>query len=202
MLLHCLLILQITEENVSDLYNWAKFKYECGAYDDAAHLLSCFRELSSDQEQSSLALWGKLAAEIVSGNWEDAVKDLALLKEHIDSRVHVSSISQLQQRTWLIHWALFVFFMNPTDKTSYFEWFNERYFNAVQMTCPHILRYLAASVIYKKTYQEDLIRLIEQEKYKYSDPFTQFFEALNNFDLEDAELKLKECEKVCFIVIH
>lgn len=179
------------------MYNWAKFNYECGAYDDAVHLLSCFRELSTDADLLTTALWGKLAAEIVTGSWEVAVKDLATLKEQIDSRMHVSTVQQLQQRTWLIHWALLVFFLNPSDKTSYIEWFNDRYFNAVQMTCPHILRYLAASSIYRKVHQDDVVRLIEQEKYKYSDAFTEFFEALYiNFDLEDAEEKIREYEKV------
>lgn len=103
----------------------------------------------------------------------------------------------MQQRTWLIHWALFVFFLNPNVRASYFEWFNERYLNVVQMTCPHILRYLAASVIYKRANVEDIIRIIEQEKYQYCDPVTQFLEALYiNVDFDEAEEKLKECEKV------
>lgn len=66
------------------------------------------------------------------------------------------------------------------------------------MTCPHILRYLAASVIYKRANVDDIIRIIEQEKYQYCDPVTQFLEALYiNVDFEEAEEKLKECETVC-----
>lgn len=187
----------VTEEILTSLFQFAKFKYECGAYDDTVTYLSFFRDLSNDQELSTQALWGKLAAEIITQNWEDAEKDLTNLKEVIDGRLHTSPTMQLQQRSWLIHWALFIFFSGQDVRASYFEWFNDRYLNVVQMTCPHILRYLAASVIYKRSSVDDLIRIIEQEKYEYNDPVTQFLEALYiNVDFEEAEEKIKECEKV------
>lgn len=55
-------------------------------------------------------LWGKLASEILTQNWEHALEDLNRLKEYIESNLTTSPLQALQQRTWLIHWSLFVFF--------------------------------------------------------------------------------------------
>lgn len=55
-------------------------------------------------------LWGKLASEILIQNWETALEDLNKLREYIDSNTNGSPLHLLQQRTWLIHWSLFVFF--------------------------------------------------------------------------------------------
>lgn len=55
-------------------------------------------------------LWGKLASEILTQNWENALEDLNRLKEFIESNLTTSPLQALQQRTWLIHWSLFVFF--------------------------------------------------------------------------------------------
>ena len=51
-----------------------------------------------------------------------------------------------------------------------------RYLNALQATAQHLLRYLAAAVVVNKRRRnamKDLIRVIEQESYEYSDPITQ-----------------------------
>lgn len=44
---------------------------------------------------------------------------------------------------------------------------------------------------------KDLIKVIEQESYEYSDPITQFLECLFvRYDFEGAQQKLSECEEV------
>ena len=55
-------------------------------------------------------LWGKLASEILVQNWETALDDLNKLREYIDSNTFGSALQHLHQRTWFIHWSLFVFF--------------------------------------------------------------------------------------------
>ncbi len=106
---------QVTEANVDALYKFAKLNFECGQYRDAADYLFYFRLLSAarDEERAFWALWGKLAAEILMLNFEPALQDLNALKEAIDQRLHVDQLEQLQQRTWLIHWSLFIFFNLP-----------------------------------------------------------------------------------------
>jgi translation initiation factor 3 subunit E len=44
---------------------------------------------------------------------------------------------------------------------------------------------------------KDLIKVIEQEAYEYSDPITQFLDCLFvRYDFEGAQQKLVECEEV------
>ncbi|PWZ13021.1 Eukaryotic translation initiation factor 3 subunit E [Zea mays] len=61
-------------------------------------------------ERNVSALWGKLAAEILMQNWDLALEELNRLKEIIDSKNFSSPLNQLQNRIWLMHWALFIFF--------------------------------------------------------------------------------------------
>jgi len=123
------------------------------------------------------------------------------LKDVIDSKTFASPLVQLQHRTWLIHWSLFIFFNHPNGRNLIIDMFlQEKYLNAIQMTSPHILRYLTTAVITNKKRRnvlKDLIKVIQQEAYTYRDPITEFLECLfGNFDFEGAQQKLRECEKV------
>lgn len=75
-----------------------------------------------------------------------------------------------------------------------------RYLNTIQTTSQHLLRYLAAAVVVNKRRRnvvKDLIKVIQQEVYEYSDPITQFLQCLFvDYDFEGAQQKLKECEEV------
>jgi len=192
---------QITPEEVDALYRYAKFQFDCGNYSGAAEYLFHFRSLNTNADKNFAALWGKFAAEILMQNWDDALKDMQHLKDLIDTKSFTSPLKQLQQRTWLIHWSLFVFFNHPNGRNGIIDlFFSERYLNAIQTTCPHILRYLTTAVITNKRRRsvlKDLVKVIQQECYTYRDPITEFLEALYvNFDFEGAQVKLRECEKV------
>jgi len=186
------------------LYQHAKFLYECGNYSGAAEYLSHYRLLSNDAERNFNALWGKLAAEILMQNWTTASEDLKVLRDAIEAKEknrESSALYLLQQRTWLIHWSLFVFFNHPNGRNGIIDmFFNDRYLNTIQTTCPHILRYLTTAVITNKRRRNvlaDLVRVIQQESYTYRDPITEFLEDLYvNFDFEGAQHKLRECETV------
>ena len=189
---------------IDTLYNFAKFQYECGNYSGAAEYLYFVRVLLLSTDKNFLdALWGKLASEILMQNWETALDDLTKLKEIIDGNTFGSALQNLQQRTWLIHWSLFVFFNHPKGRDLIIDMFlyQPLYLNAIQTTCPHILRYLTTAVITNKTRRrtvlKDLIKVIQQESYTYKDPITEFVECLYvNFDFDGAQQKLRECEEV------
>merc|ERR1712018_476285 len=103
-------------EMVDKLYEYAKFQFECGNYTAASEYLYFCRVLLPPSNKNYLpALWGKLASEILMQNWESALDDLNRLKEIIDTGAF-SPLQSLQQRTWLIHWSLFVFFNHPKGK--------------------------------------------------------------------------------------
>merc|ERR1719509_288390 len=102
---------------IDTCYNFAKFQYECGNYSGASEYLYFHRILVQPTDKNYLnGMWGKLASEILMQNWDTALEDLNRLKQFIDESTFGSSLQTLQQRTWLIHWSLFVFFNHPKGK--------------------------------------------------------------------------------------
>jgi translation initiation factor 3 subunit E len=53
-------------------------------------------------------MWGKLASEILTLNWDQAVEDIQALRDAIEARANSPALALMQQRCWLMHWALFV----------------------------------------------------------------------------------------------
>jgi len=201
----------VTQENVESLYKFAKFQYECGNYSGASQYLTSHRLLIQPTDKLYLSnLWGKLACEILMQQWEHALEDFTRLKEFIDSYPYFTPLELLQQRTWLIHWSLFIFFNHSQGRDILIEMLLEKkgihhqkpqpYLNAVQTICPHILRYLTVAVVIhrnRRDYMKDLVRVIQQETYTYRDSITEFVECLCvNFDFDGAQKKLKECSDV------
>lgn len=194
----------ITPEIVEAAYEFGKFQFDCGIYQDTATLMQVYRLLmdGKNPEREFFALWGKCAADILSNNWDAALEDINLLKEAIDSNgrsVQLNPLQQLQQRTWLIHWSLFVFFNHPDGRNGIIDlFFGEKYLNTIQTNCPHILRYLTVAVITNKRRRnvlKELVKVIQQESYAYTDPITEFVECLYvNFDFEGAQDMLQKCE--------
>merc|ERR1719188_1468076 len=188
-------------EMVDTCYNFAKFQYECGNYSGASEYLYFHRILVQPTDKNYLnGMWGKLASEILMQKWDDALDDLNRLKQFIDESTFGSSLQTLQQRTWLIHWSLFVFFNHPKGRDLIIELFlyQKQYLNAIQTTCPWILRYLSTVIINKgsrRNVLKDLVKVIQEESYTYKDPITSFIEALYvDFDFNGAQQKLRECE--------
>lgn len=188
-------------EQVESLYSFAKLQFDCGNYSAAAEFLYHYRTLTQSPERAFNALWGKLGAEILMQNWQVALDDLNRLKEAIDTRTFPSALVQLQQRTWLLHWALFIFFNHENGRNLIVDLFmQERYLNAIQTTAPHLLRYLATAVVINKRRsgaQKDLIRVIQMEKHSFSDPVCEFLECLYvSYDFDGAQQHLRECANV------
>lgn len=194
---------QFEVENMESVYKLAKCKYECGNYSGTTSLLYCYLLVMPPSDKNYLnVLWGKLAAEILSQTWDTALEDLNKLKEYIEGYSFSNSLQSLQQRSWLIHWSLFIFFNIEKGRDLIIDMFLYRpnYLNAIQTMCPHILRYLAAAVIVNRSRRSalrDLVKVIQQESYTYRDPITEFLEHLYvNFDFEGARRKLHECHSV------
>ncbi|KAJ7525811.1 hypothetical protein O6H91_17G067800 [Diphasiastrum complanatum] len=191
---------QIRSEQIEALYQFAKFQFECGNYSGAGDFLYQYRTLCTNVDRSFSALWGKLAAEILMQNWDVAVEELNRLKETIDSRPD-PPLTQLKNRTWLMHWSLFIFFNHENGRNGIIDlFFQEKYLNAIQTNAPHLLRYFATAIIINKRRRnmlKELIKVIQQEHYTYKDPITEFLECLYvDYDFEGAQQKLRECEEL------
>ncbi|KAL5658368.1 hypothetical protein ACJX0J_031531, partial [Zea mays] len=146
----------IGPDHIEALYQYAKFQFECGNYSGAADYLYQYGALCTNTE-------------ILTQNWDLALEELNRLKEIIDSKNFSSPLNQLQNRIWLMHWALFIFFNHI------------RYLNAIQTNAHHLIRYLATSVVVNKRRRnmlKELIKVIQQEHHTYKDPITEFLECL------------------------
>lgn len=167
----------------------------------AAELLQPYRTLCTSSERNMSALWGKLASDILMQNFEAAREDINKLRDAIDNQTFALPLVQLQQRTFLLHWSLFVFWNHENGRNDLIDlFFSPPYLAAIQINAQHLLRYLATAVVINKRRRnvlKDLIKTIQQESYEYSDPITQFLEDLFvNYDFDGAQQKLKECEAV------
>ncbi|EFJ05347.1 hypothetical protein SELMODRAFT_269977 [Selaginella moellendorffii] len=191
---------QIGPEHIDALYQYAKFQFECGNYSGAADFLYQYRTLTINSEKAYSAMWGKFAAEILMQNWSGAEYELGKLKEAMDSKNFSSPLVQVQNRVWLMHWSLFVYFNLESGRHSLIDLFmNDRYLHVIQTHAHHLLRYLAAAfVVCKRKHRgniKDFIKVIQQEHHTYRDPITEFLECLYvNYDFEGAQRKLQECE--------
>lgn len=157
-----------TEENLE----YAKFLYECGDYQSANKILEFSESLPS--------LWGKFASEILLKNWDNALKDIYKIKSLIDG----SPLYQLQQKSWLLHWSLFVFFNHEKGHDSIIDLFTE-FFQVIQTNCPWLFRYYLAAIIITRS---PLVHVASD------DPVAQFLECLSRFDIDAAQSALRDCE--------
>lgn len=184
-------------ESLDVLYEHGKLLFEIGMYAEAQPSLYVNFILSTDPARTFSALWGKFAANILNMAWDAALEDLEALQGYIDKENPASALEQLKQRTWLIHWSMFVFFNTDLDAMIDLFLSKPTYANTIQTVCPHILRYLTAAVITtdkKRNAMKDLVRLIQQESYRYRDPITDFLQCLYvDFDFDGAQQKLREC---------
>ena len=191
----------IGSEEVDALYSFAKWNFECGNYTAASEYLYHFRTLSTHPEKNTNALWGKVATDILLQDYDAGMDDILKLKELLENDTFAPVPRQLQQKAWLMHWALFVFFNHENGMNALIDLFmQDRYTTAIQLTAQHLLRYLSVAVVVNKRRRsvlKDLIRIVKQEKYEYSDPITEFLRYLFvEFDFEGAHEKLEECEAV------
>lgn len=175
------------------------------------------RDISTELLQ---VLWGRLSCEILLENWEDALVALNAVKAAIESlsaSSKMTALEALKQRTWLLHWSLFVFWNDSAkgleNMVSLFS--TERYLQAVTTNAPHLLRYLTAAVLLVKRRVansassnnnngmtmdarrliKDLVKIMQH--CEYSDPIVEFVDCLCvKFDFEKAQQKLAECKEV------
>ncbi|KAK6856096.1 hypothetical protein PG995_008247 [Apiospora arundinis] len=199
---------EVTIDNVNALYDFGNFQYSCGNYGAAAELLYQFRVLSTDNDKVAAATWGKLASEILITNWEGAVEEITKVKESIDSKLFNNPLAQLKSRSWLIHWALFPLFNDEGSRDTILDlFFSPPFINTIQTSCPWVLRYLAAAVItgrgrtrnsgQHQKQLKDIVRIVKQEAYEYSDPVTDFVRALYiDFDFEEAQRQLSLADEL------
>ncbi|KAI8868445.1 hypothetical protein GQ42DRAFT_164134 [Ramicandelaber brevisporus] len=199
----------VTNEAIEPLYHLGYLHYSAGNHGAAADMLYHFSVLSVDPRLTLNAQWGKLACEIMLASWDRALDELRKLADIVDKGSFESPLVQMQQRTWVIHWALFVYFNHPRGRDAIVDMFLlPQYINTIQTSCPWILRYLAAALVMNKrrrAMMSELIKAIQCESSSSSllstgddiiasDPVTGFLACLYlQFDFDGAQQRLAEC---------
>ncbi|KAF8339577.1 eukaryotic translation initiation factor 3 subunit 6 [Cantharellus anzutake] len=204
----------LTLEQISALYSFGQLQYSIGNYSLAGDYLYHFRILSTSAPLVLSSQWGKFASDLLVGNWDNALDELQGLREAVDAGGVTGpsggALAQLQSRTWLLHWSLFLCFQHPEGRTLLLDLFlSSAYLNTIQTSCPWILRYLAAAaIISRKTAVTSssrtvrgsllqIVRIVQAEEYQYSDPITKFLQELYcEFDFDSAQKYLGEAEIV------
>ena len=172
--------------------------------------------LPSVSMQMLQVLWGKLACEILVEDWGAASIAVEAVKTAMETLVtskEMSALQALEQRTWLLHWSLFVYW-NDSAKGGLENMvdlcFSERYRQAITTNAPHLVRYLTAAVLLCKrrvtkkaaANSAEARRLMKNligvmQDCEYTDPIVEFVNCLCvKFDFESAQIKLAECERV------
>merc|ERR1712032_1507380 len=115
----------------------------------------------------------------------------------------ITPLVALQQRTWLLHWSLFVYWNDSAKgglETLVELFHSERYKQAITTNAPHLLRYLTAAVLLCKRrvtkkaaagsnlearrLMKDLINVMQD--CEYTDPIVEFVNCLCvKFDFEN-----------------
>lgn len=143
----------LTLEQINTLYRYGYFHFSCGNYGEASSYLYHFRILSTDPVLTLSSHWGKLASDVLTGEWDRALEEIKLIREQIDAPHHRGGSSTdaealLQKRTWLLHWSLFVWFNHPEGRQALVEMYlSPPYLNTIQTTSWWLLRYLVAALI-------------------------------------------------------
>lgn len=157
------------------LYKLGRFQFTVGQYPPASDYLYHFRVLTTDPDLEASAMWGKLVADILDGSWDTALNELELVRKHIDTQYPTNNVSSLaasqglQQRTWWLHWSLFVFFNHAEGRAKLVEtWMSQTatapvgregreqqaylaaFLPTIQANAPWLLRYLVAAVLLSK----------------------------------------------------
>lgn len=193
----------LTSDALEKYYKFAKFKFECGVYEEADAMLGNYLSAVQNQQSSSAlnAHWGQLACRILLARWEASLQGLNAVKEVIDGR-NIAPLDQLRQRAWVLHWGLFVHINQRDGADALVDFFSEKvYLQTIENLCPWLLRYYAAFVILspnrRRTQLRNVLQEIQSMSYQYSDPITEFLQSLyNEFDFDEAQLKLVECQEL------
>ena len=197
----------VTPAHLQALYATAKVRYDAGWYLGTYEYLRAYEALRyPKRDDVPLELtWGKFATALVADTLKEADEERMHLAEALKRRPPsvLPDIQRLQQRTWLLHWSLFLLSAYPARREALIEFYmQEENLMCVSLTCPWLLRYIIAAVLphrrFKQVYARALVRLLTPEALALADPFVTFLHALLvDFDFVAAQKVIQDCRDAC-----
>lgn len=213
------------DQTVELLYDYMLFQYQCGDYAIVRCLALKYVELIDGKEDARPgrklnALWACFASSLLFSKWKEAIDDCDRIEKELESTTHLKKSEILLQRTWLLHWIMFIVFkpkLTPEgqiveeeerkeekEKRAAMDRASEKLVadgNKRIMTtaAPHLLRYLGASLVLNPLkmgkHRREIVALMSQEVYNHSDPIMDFLLALYmRIDFDEAQKHLGECK--------
>ncbi|KAI0979282.1 hypothetical protein GJ496_000829 [Pomphorhynchus laevis] len=197
---------QLDDSILQKMYNLAQFSFKCGMLNTANSCLEICKSLLPQTRDIYLnCLWGKLTVNILSRNFKDAVFDIRRLNEQIDKMALADTPSSiiLKQRSWLIHYSLFVYYRieNGLEHLVNFCLNDKIYLSTLQLLCPYLMHYITTAALItsdrKRNIIEDVIRLFDDNSDQtYIDPTGDLIKAVCiNFDFNNANELLSRAEE-------
>ena len=110
-----------TESELNTILTYAKFMFEAGQYEESCKALTFYTENSNSSDLSSS--FGLLSSQILSGESSAAIKTIQQIRQAIEESESSSPLFKLQNRTWLIHWAMHAFFQLEDPATHIVDFF-------------------------------------------------------------------------------
>lgn len=227
---------------LNNIATLGRLRYDSGDYAAAAKYMKLAIKILFDGSEAAASsavsheslLWGSVAAFVLAKLRSWAVFAVSKLSERVEAQSRSAAAAAdpktaLKSRVWLLHWAVFAFFMDetvavpaavpvapavvpadvdaaaepatatadgeapvaaaepvvapaaapatqPRYQLSYFEFVtgSERLFNAVKLSAPYLLRYVAcAMILIKKKRSGHFEAALRQEAYRYKDAITE-----------------------------
>jgi translation initiation factor 3 subunit E len=216
--------LQLDYDVFEKVLKFAKMTYDSGNYSNSRVILDHQRSIAMKMDDYSAStpsnqsmVWGLLASLVLDGKFEEAAEILMYIDSELTKRdqpnpegkraTSAEKKAVLVERTWLLHWSLFIIFREPiqasTNIAKLLDWlFMESTLSAVSIACPHLFRYIGAALILHSKRLKHLLNstiyILQHESHSYSDPVTRFLLALFvDIDFDEAQRQLQRCKMVC-----
>jgi len=195
----------ITKDVLEYAVKYARNFYDRGEYEEALKVLNTVVNLVEDEDVLINVYWGKVHSEFLISSYGEAHEDFKILRTKIDARA-LPSHSKMAQRVFLLHTALFFYLSEQSAESDYdalVELFtNEHYLSAIQVSAPHLIRYLGSALLLlknnpkSKSNLHNLVPVFNKDISEYSDSLTEFIKILfGDFDFKKAQQKIKDFQK-------
>eukprot|EP01013_Petalomonas_cantuscygni_P025624 TRINITY_DN4764_c0_g1_i2.p1 TRINITY_DN4764_c0_g1~~TRINITY_DN4764_c0_g1_i2.p1 ORF type:complete len:549 (+),score=106.24 TRINITY_DN4764_c0_g1_i2:106-1647(+) len=200
--------------SLDPLYAYSRILYDAGKYTEAYNALRAYRAALETRGglqavvdgRASPVLWGFAAAAIMSDQLEAAAGHLRSIAEALRE-----CPSHLAGRLYLLHYALFVFFLpppseNPQSHVGHADWYVKtfcfedrlRLTAALQAAAPWYCRYLVVGLVASRLrgtgrgLLRGLTAILSQERTHHSDEVTEFVRLLlESTDVDAAQEMLR-----------
>lgn len=202
----CVQEFKLAPDVIDHVLHYAKLQYGCGNYQFTFTVMKHLGSLLTDAEylstsQIASCKWGMLSCSILIPDFAAATATIVELDEFLEN-CRMSKKELLLQRTWLLHWTLFAIFKDEKPDVKLYEiLLNEKSLVIISLACPHLFRYVGASLILNKRLKgqlKDVVRTMQQEASSYKDPIMRFLLALySDIDFDQAQSELQQCALAC-----